>query len=82
MLPNRSQTAARPAVPLPRHSVSGLPTASPRPDLRVVAPPAVAAPARRRTGLLHLHRFRWHREDPFSGQNLYACRCGKVRPGL
>lgn len=82
MLPNRSQTAAPPAVPLPRHAASGLWTASPRPDLHVAAPPPAAAPARRRTGLLHLHRFRWHGEDPFSGNNLYACRCGRVRPGL
>ncbi len=29
---------------------------------------------------LHRHRFRWVREDPFSGSSLYACRCGVVRP--
>ncbi|GAB3196377.1 hypothetical protein GCM10027261_18940 [Geodermatophilus arenarius] len=41
--------------------------------------PDVPAAARRR----HLwHRFRWVGEDSFSGVSLYACRCGRVRPGL
>lgn len=30
----------------------------------------------------HVHRFRWAGEDPFSPHNLYACRCGVVRPGI
>ncbi|WP_281270272.1 hypothetical protein [Geodermatophilus normandii] len=37
---------------------------------------------RARTWSWHLHRYRWVRDDPFSGSSLYACRCGVVRPGL
>lgn len=36
----------------------------------------------RRFSFLHLHRYTWYAEDPFSGHNLYACRCGRIRPGL
>ena len=32
--------------------------------------------------LVHVHRFRWTAEDPFSPSSLYRCRCGEVRPGL
>ena len=28
----------------------------------------------------HWHRFRWSRDDAFSGSSLYTCRCGVVRP--
>ncbi|WP_281246700.1 hypothetical protein [Geodermatophilus amargosae] len=31
---------------------------------------------------LHVHRFRWLADDPFSGSGLYTCRCGVVRLGL
>ena len=30
----------------------------------------------------HVHLYRWSGEDPFSGHNLYACRCGRVRHGF
>ena len=33
-------------------------------------------------GPLHLHRFAWYSDDPFSGSSLYRCRCGVVRPAL
>jgi hypothetical protein len=30
----------------------------------------------------HVHLYRRTSEDPFSGHNLYACRCGRVRHGF
>lgn len=62
--------------------------------LRALRPPAGLLPVRRhdendkpRRRLLpvrlpHVHWFHWLREDPYSGHNLYACRCGVVRHGL
>ncbi|MGY1745208.1 hypothetical protein [Blastococcus sp. SYSU D00695] len=41
--------------------------------------PALRALGRLRR--LHLHRYRWLRDDAFSGSSLYGCRCGSVRPG-
>jgi hypothetical protein len=32
--------------------------------------------------LLHLHRWTWSGDDPFSSSSLYRCRCGVVRPGI
>ena len=32
--------------------------------------------------VLHLHRYSWAGDDPFSGSSLYRCRCGVVRPGI
>jgi hypothetical protein len=32
--------------------------------------------------VLHLHRYTWAADDPFSGSSLYRCRCGVVRPGI
>ncbi len=49
------------------------------PNRRTAEPPAGAERKRPR---LHVHSFRFAREDPFAGANLYACRCGVVRHGL
>jgi hypothetical protein len=40
--------------------------------------PGAAGSAR----VLHLHRYSWTGDDPFSGSSLYRCRCGVVRPGI
>jgi len=33
-------------------------------------------------GRLHVHRYVWSGDDPFSSSSLYRCRCGVVRPAL
>lgn len=94
MLPNRSQWQSDRVRLRPtggtraKHSASGLTirrAQHPDPHVPPVPPHGwsrTAAPARRRVGFLHLHRYSWYAEDEFSGHNLYACRCGRVRPGL
>lgn len=52
-----------------------------RPPLHVLASPPSPAPSRG-SRMLHLHWFRWAGEDRSSPHNLYACRCGVVRPGF
>lgn len=94
MLSNHAQRLAG-RVPLrpsggtrAKHSASGLTLHRAHPAGPQVLPPpppgssGTGAPARRKAGFLHLHRYTWYAEDPFSGHSLYACRCGRVRPGL
>lgn len=94
MLPNRTQRLPDHAGFLPsetvrtKHSASGLAAPVVPPLALRVPPPPAAGPRKadalypRRRGFLHLHRYAWYAEDQFSGHNIYACRCGRVRPGL
>jgi hypothetical protein len=83
MLSNRAQRPTE-AAPTPRtrtrHTSSVLRVVVNRPLPPFELPRSAGWGLLRRT--LHVHRFRWHSEDAFSGSNLYACRCGSVRPGL